>query len=106
MTDERCKISASVALNIIDCSEYDTCKLFTYMSVTLHPGLISSSRRFISSIFIWPTVEVKACSCRLVLLTQMSSRSIRIRLPTPDRHRASAAQDPTPPSPTMATVEW
>ncbi len=50
-----------------------------------------------------PTVLSRACNWRLLLLTQTSSRSNREISPTPQRAMASAAQDPTPPTPTMAT---
>mmetsp|Transcript_3680 Transcript_3680/g.9335 ORF Transcript_3680/g.9335 Transcript_3680/m.9335 type:complete len:232 (-) Transcript_3680:433-1128(-) len=74
------------------------------INVTLHAGLISDNLASITSIFILPTAELVACSCRLVLDMQISSRSTRTRLPTPLRQRDSAAHEPTPPRPIMATV--
>ena len=71
----------------------------------LHCGLMSLSRRFISSSFICPTVVDVACNWRLVLEIQISSKSTNTRLPTPLRQRASAAQEPTPPRPTTVTVD-
>lgn len=76
----------------------------SWTRVTLHAGLISIKRRFISSIFMIPTVELMACNCRLVLLIHISSRSTNTMFPIPLRTSASAAQDPTPPSPITATV--
>ena len=52
--------------------------------------------------FRFPIVDANACICRLVLVMQRSSISIRMIVPTPDRARASAAQEPTPPMPTTA----
>ena len=40
----------------------------------------------------FPIVDANACICRLVLVMQRSSISIRMIVPTPDRARASAAQ--------------
>mmetsp|Transcript_34541 Transcript_34541/g.73578 ORF Transcript_34541/g.73578 Transcript_34541/m.73578 type:complete len:380 (-) Transcript_34541:359-1498(-) len=73
-------------------------------SVTSQRGLMSSNLLLVSSIFILPTAELVAWSCRLVFEMQMSSRSTSMRFPTPLRQRDSAAQDPTPPSPITATV--
>ena len=47
-----------------------------------------------------PTVELSATSCRFVFETQTSSKSTRISRPTPVRAMASAAHEPTPPTPT------
>ena len=41
-----------------------------------------------------PTVLLRACNCRLLLLTQTSSRSNSEISPTPQRAMASAAQEP------------
>ena len=46
-----------------------------------------------------PRVLWRAGSWRLRLLGWMQSKSTRPRVPTPHRQRASAAQEPTPPSP-------
>ena len=59
-----------------------------------------------ASVLDCPIVVSRAWICRLVLVMQRSSRSIRIMAPTPDRARASAAQEPTPPMPTTAMREF
>ena len=46
-------------------------------------------------------VLVVVCTCRLVLLSSMSSWSMSVICPIPERAADSAAQEPTPPTPTM-----
>ena len=72
------------------------------MGMTSASGLISRRRVAMVSVLDCPIVDANACICRLVLVMQRSSISIRMIVPTPDRARASAAQEPTPPMPTTA----
>ncbi|MNF95197.1 hypothetical protein D3C84_779380 [compost metagenome] len=70
---------------------------------TVQSGLIPRRRSAITSTLGLPTVLSSACNWRLALLTQTSSRSNSDISPTPQRAMASAAQEPTPPTPTIAT---
>ena len=104
-------IPSMASMQAVNCGHNSCMRVFAFstdtkswINVTLHFGLISNNLFFISSIFIFPTAELVACNCRLVLEIQMSSKSMRMRLPMPLRQRDSAAHEPTPPRPIMATV--
>ena len=73
------------------------------MTSTSTSGLIARQRSAIVSALLRPYWPSSAGNCRLVLDTQMSSASIRVRWPTPERTRASTTHEPTPPMPTTAT---
>ena len=64
---------------------------------------MSAARRAMTSALAWPTVESRAPSWRLMLLSPYASWSMRVSSPTPARARHSAAQLPTPPRPTTHT---
>mmetsp|Transcript_34848 Transcript_34848/g.80837 ORF Transcript_34848/g.80837 Transcript_34848/m.80837 type:complete len:354 (-) Transcript_34848:86-1147(-) len=73
-----------------------------FTAVTLQSGLICATRSAMTSTLGRPTVPIKACSWRLVLLMQTSSKSTKVRPPKPVRARPSTTQEPTPPRPTTA----
>ena len=66
-------------------------------------GFISRRRSAMTSVLGRPTVDVTAQSWRLILLSPTVSRSMRVMRPMPERARASAHQEPTPPRPITAT---
>mmetsp|Transcript_5122 Transcript_5122/g.16117 ORF Transcript_5122/g.16117 Transcript_5122/m.16117 type:complete len:269 (-) Transcript_5122:8-814(-) len=67
-------------------------------------GLMSRSRAANTETLGRPIVDSSAWTCRLQLLTHTSSKSMSLRCPTPDRARASAVHEPTPPTPQIATL--
>src|SRR5690606_17269138 len=69
---------------------------------TSQAGLMARMRSAITSTLSRPMLPALPGNCRLVLVTQMSSMSIRVMRPMPVRASASAAQLPTPPIPTTA----
>ena len=69
-------------------------------SVTRIAGWMARARSATAVVFALPMLPTTACNCRLVLETQTLSPSTSARWPTPERARASAVQEPTPPRPT------
>ncbi len=67
-------------------------------------GFISLARAAITCAFGKPTVESSAISWRFILLFATISPSISVSEPTPLRISASAAYEPTPPTPKRTTL--
>ena len=65
----------------------------------VHSGLINFTRSDMTSVFSLPIVPLIAGSWRLIFVTQISSISINVSSPMPERAKASTTQEPTPPMP-------
>jgi hypothetical protein len=73
--------------------------------VTSQRGFSRRRRAASSSTLGLPTFFVVACNCLLTLVIQITSLSTRVMAPRPERTRASAVQEPTPPMPKTAALD-
>jgi len=73
------------------------------MQITLHMGFISFMRLSMAEVLFSPTLVLSAQSWRFKLLARTTSPSTNMTVPTNERAIASAAPEPTPPTPTIAT---